>query len=385
MNEWKKYKLGEVIELVGGGTPRTSIPEYWDGEIPWLSVVDFNTGKKFVYETERNITQVGLENSSTKILNAGDVIISARGTIGAIAVLGRDMAFNQSCYGIKNIPDLTNKDFIYYLIKDSVEGFLQISHGGVFDTITRETFSAIDIILPPKDEQEAIASILSSLDDKIYLLHRQNKTLEMMMETFFRQWFEEYEHDDWEKKSLDKIANYLNGLPCQKYPPKNDFDKFPVLKIKELQNGFSENSDWASTDVPQEYIIENGDILFSWSGTLVVKIWEGEKCILNQHLFKVSSEKYPKWFYYLWIKHHLKEFIAIAESKSTTMGHIKREDLSKSLVSIPPKDELIKMDKIITPIFEKMMLNNKQLITLNELRDILLPKLINGEMRVKLK
>jgi type I restriction enzyme S subunit len=180
MSEWKECKLGECIVLVGGGTPKTSIPEYWNGNIPWLSVVDFNTGKKYVDQAEKNITELGLKNSSTKILNPKEIIISARGTVGAIAVLKRKMAFNQSCYGIRNIPNITDQDYLYYLLKDSIDRFKQIAHGGVFDTITRETFDSIDILLPPLPEQRAIAAVLSSLDDKIDLLHRQNKTLEAM-------------------------------------------------------------------------------------------------------------------------------------------------------------------------------------------------------------
>lgn len=187
--DWKEYKLGEVIELVGGGTPKTNVPEYWNGDIPWLSIVDFNTNNKYVYETEKTITKKGLENSSTKMLNKGDIIISARGTVGAIAVLKKPMAFNQSCYGIKGLQEVIHQDYLYYLVKDSIANFQQVAHGGVFDTVTRETFNAIDILLPPLPEQRAIAGVLSALDDKIDLLHRENRTLEAMAEAVFREWF----------------------------------------------------------------------------------------------------------------------------------------------------------------------------------------------------
>ena len=238
-------------------------------------------------------------------------------------------------------------------------------------------------LLPPLPEQRAIASVLSSLDDKIDLLHQENKTLEAMAETLFRQWFIEEAKDEWGEKSLDNIANYLNGLTCQKYPPKNEADKLPVLKIKELRSGFSDDSDWATSDVPPEYIVENGDVVFSWSGSLLVKIWDGKKCVLNQHLFKVTSENYPKWFYYFWTKYHLRNFIAIAESKATTMGHIKRADLATSIVLIPSKEELEAMDKKISPIIDRVIVNNRQIHTLEKLRDTLLPKLMSGEVRVK--
>jgi type I restriction enzyme S subunit len=162
-SNWRECKLGEVVEIVGGGTPKTTVSEYWNGAIPWLSVVDFNTSNKYVYKTEKTITPQGLDNSSTTLLNEGDIIISARGTVGALAVLKRQMAFNQSCYGIKCLPNHTAQDYLYYLIKDSINNFQQIAHGGVFDTITKETFDHIMVLLPPLPEQRAIAGVLSSL------------------------------------------------------------------------------------------------------------------------------------------------------------------------------------------------------------------------------
>ena len=191
MSEWKEYRFSDVIEIIGGGTPKTSNPEYWNGKIPWLSVADFNTGRKYVSSAEKKITEKGLNESNTKLLNFGDIIISARGTVGVVAVLAKPMAFNQSCYGVRAIESLTNTDYVYYLLKDTVADFRQIAHGGVFDTITRDTFNEIEILLPSLPEQKSIASVLSSLDDKIDLLHRQNATLEKMAETLFRQWLAE--------------------------------------------------------------------------------------------------------------------------------------------------------------------------------------------------
>jgi type I restriction enzyme S subunit len=191
MGEWKKTALSEVIELIGGGTPKTSIAEYWNGDLPWLSVADFNTGRKYIYGAEKNITQLGLEKSSTKLLQVGDIIISARGTVGVVAMLGRKMAFNQSCYGVRAKDQESHNNYVYYLLKEAVNKLQQISHGGVFDTITRDIFKEIKILLPPLPEQRAIVSMLSSLDDKIDLLHRQNKTLEAMGETLFWEWFVE--------------------------------------------------------------------------------------------------------------------------------------------------------------------------------------------------
>lgn len=236
--------------------------------------------------------------------------------------------------------------------------------------------------IPPLPEQKAIAAVLGSLDDKIDLLHRQNQTLEAMAETVFRQWFVEEVRKDWEGWPLSSIAHFLNGLACQKYPPKNDLDKLPVLKIRELSSGISESSDWATREVKPEYIVEAGDVIFAWSASLMVKVWDGEKCVLNQHLFKVTSSDFPKWFYLMWCKHHLAEFISISASHATTMGHIKRGDLDAAMVNVPPDNELKVMSEQMTPLLDKQIAIAKQIKSLEKLRDTLLPKLMSGEVRV---
>lgn len=418
---WNKYKLSEILTLIGGGTPKTTNPSYWGGNIPWLSVVDFNNDNRYVHTTEKTITEEGVENSSTKILPQGSLILSARGTVGALAQLAKPMAFNQSCYGIIAKEQTTN-DFLYYLLKNVVEDLQAKGHGSVFNTITRDTFDTIEISLPPLEEQKRIADILGAFDDKIELLQKQNKTLEDMAKALFKSWFvdfdvvrakqkglpkadimREYHLTDelydlfpssfadsplgpipsgWEVKPLSKIATFLNGLALQKYPARAEEDFLPVIKIAELRNGISTSTDKANTNLPTEYIVHNGDILFSWSGSLMVKVWSGEKGALNQHLFKVFSNGYPKWFYYLRVNHYLPMFQEIAADKATTMGHIQRKHLDQAKVVCPSAAFLDKMDKIFGVILSKIILNNKQIQTLTELRDSLLPRLISGKIRV---
>ena len=172
-----KYKLSEIMDLIGGGTPKTSKSEYWDGDIPWLSVKDFNDDFRYVYKTEKHITQLGLENSSTKLLQPGDIIISARGTVGELATIPFPMAFNQSCYGLRAKKEIVNEDFLYYLIKHNVYVLKRNTHGSVFDTITRGTFEGIEVDIPALDVQARIAGVLSDLDKKIELNSRINENL----------------------------------------------------------------------------------------------------------------------------------------------------------------------------------------------------------------
>lgn len=173
--------------------------------------------------------------------------------------------------------------------------------------------------------------------------------------------------DGWKKGNLQDIANYLNGLAMQKFRSQKDEIGLPVLKIKELRQGLCDvGSELCSPSIKNKYIIHDADIVFSWSGSLLVDIWCGGTCGLNQHLFKVTSETYDKWFYYLWTAHHLDRLIAIAADKATIKGHIKREELSS----------------IMKPIFEYIISNRIESRKLSELRDELLPKLMSGGIDV---
>ena len=189
--------------------------------------------------------------------------------------------------------------------------------------------------------------------------------------------------EGWTKGSLLDIANYLNGLAMQKFRPTEDETGYPVLKIKELRQGCCDaNSELCSPNIKQEYIIDDGDVIFSWSGSLLVDFWCGGTCGLNQHLFKVTSDKYDKWFYYSWTNHHLQKFIAIAADMATTMGHIKREDLAKSEVYIPTSEDYSRIGKLLSPIYDLIIANRIENKRLADLRDTLLPKLMSGELDV---
>jgi type I restriction enzyme S subunit len=185
----------------------------------------------------------------------------------------------------------------------------------------------------------------------------------------------------WTLRCLDEIATYRNGLALQKYPLTGD-DSLPVIKIAQLHKGDTEGADRASADLPPAYIIDDGDVLFSWSGSLEVSIWCGGRGALNQHLFKVTSSEFPKWFYYLWIMHQLPDFQAIAAGKATTMGHIQRHHLHEAQALLPPSRLISAMDTFLGPVISRQVACNLESRTLAALRDTLLPKLISGEVRV---
>ena len=359
MSEWQETTLGDVITLQRGHDLAKTEMQF--GSIPVA-------GSNGV---------IGYHNKATT--KALGITIGRSGNIGNPHLYKEDFwAHNTTLY----VKDFKGNDeiFVYYLLK-SID-FAGFNVGSAVPTLNRNHIHPMVIQKPLPEEQKAIASILSSLDDKIDLLHRQNTTLERMAETLFRHWFVEEAQDDWEEKPLSSIANFLNGLACQKFPPTDAINKLPVLKIKELSSGISENSDWATSNVKPEYIVENGDVIFAWSASLMVKVWDGEKCVLNQHLFKVTSQGFPKWFYLYWCKYHLDEFVSISLSHATTMGHIKRGDLDTAMVKVPKPQELALMTEQMTPLLEKQIINAKQIKTLEKLRDNLLPKLMSGEVRV---
>ena len=182
----------------------------------------------------------------------------------------------------------------------------------------------------------------------------------------------------WNLKALDEIANYQNGLALQKFRPEDDEPFLPVVKIAQLRQGYADGEEKAKASIKPECIIDNGDVIFSWSGSLLVDIWCGGKAALNQHLFKVTSKRYPKWFYYFYTKYHLAEFQRIAYDKAVTMGHIKREHLSAAKC-IVPNDELL-ANKTLENILEKIIFNRLENFNLQDTRDLLLPRLLNGEM-----
>ncbi|MBA3877824.1 MAG: restriction endonuclease subunit S [Anaerolinea sp.] len=186
----------------------------------------------------------------------------------------------------------------------------------------------------------------------------------------------------WQVSALDEIATYLNGLALQKYPPGGG-GSLPVIKIAQLRSGHTDGADQASSDIPPAYVVEDGDVLFSWSGSLEVEIWCGGRGALNQHLFKVTSDRFPKWFYFLWTRHHLADFRAIAAGKATTMGHIQRGHLSATKAVVPPTSLLDAMTGRFQPLLEDLVAVRLQSRTLAALRDALLSKLISGELRVK--
>lgn len=283
--------------------------------------------------------------------------------------------------------DGVSKRFLYYVLADDT--FFDYSMATSKGTkMPRGDKAAIMKYVVPDftyEEQEKIAEILEVFDRKIQLNTEINENLFQQAQSIFSQEFLMLGNipDDWQKSSLLGIADYLNGLAMQKYRPKDDEQGLPVLKIKELRQGSCDsNSELCSPSIKLEYIIHDGDVIFSWSGSLLVDFWCGGTCGLNQHLFKVTSSIYDKWFYYAWTSHHLQKFAAIAADMATTMGHIKRGELAKAEVLIPSQFDYDRIGDLLAPLYDLVIANRIENHKLASLRDELLPQLMSGQLDV---
>lgn len=384
MEEWKECKLTEIMDLIGGGTPKTSNPDYWDGDIPWISVKDFNGERRYVGDTEKKITKLGLENSSTKILSKGDIIISARGTVGELAIIPSDMAFNQSCYGLR-AKDFVDSCFLYYLLKQSVNILKHNTHGSVFDTITRETFENISVKLPPLPTQQKIARILSSLDDKIELNNKINTNLEQQAGALFKNWFVDFEPfggkmpEGWKEADIYSIANIIYGSPFASKLFNTEKNGKPIIRIRDLKDQHSDV--YTPEERDDAYLIQPKDIVVGMDGEFRPYIWGCESGWLNQRVC-IFENKRPKGKAFLYFS--IKPLLDVVEKTqvATTVIHIGKKDFDKFQITLPTKDILDKFDELTEPILDQIVANRLENRRLSELRDALLPKLMNGEVEV---
>ena len=342
--------------------------------------------------TEQNLPRVSDSDKARLIkytLSTGDIVFSRVGSVDRCSYVDKShdgWMFSGRCLRVRPTELVDSLYLYYYFCLEETKQFVRnIAVGATMPSINTKLLGEVEIALPDLNNQKRIAAVLSSLDDKIENNQKLNDNLYAQAKAIFDNHFINIDAipAGWRKGNLLDIANYLNGLAMQKFRPQGHEIGLPVLKIKELRQGScDDSSELCSLSIKPEYIIHNGDVVFSWSGSLLVDIWCGGTCGLNQHLFKVTSDVYDKWFYYLWTAHHLARFIAIAADKATTMGHIKREELAKAEVLIPCEEDYTSLTSIMQPIFELIISNRIESRKLAALRDELLPKLMTGEIDV---
>jgi len=383
MEEWKEYNIGDVCNTISETYKANS------SKVVLINTSDILEG---VCLNHNKVDNKDLKGQFKKVFHQYDILYSeirpANKRFAFIHFNPLNYIASTKLMVIRNNERIL-PEYLYYILQSKIVidelQMLAESRSGTFPQITFSEVSRIPIKLPPLSIQKVILDILKALDSKIELNRRINDNLEQQAQTLFNYYFidESTKIKDCEDGSLTDIATYLNGLAMQKYRPHVGDKGLPVLKIKELGQGSCDsNSDLCSSLIKEDYIINNGDIIFSWSGTLMVDIWSGGKCGLNQHLFKVSSNKYPKWFIYFWTNNHLDKFIRIAKDKAVTMGHIKRIELENSKVLIPNYSKMEELNKLFTPLFNSYLTKRIEIKELEKIRDSLLPKLMSGEIKI---
>jgi len=410
--------LGELTVMLSGGTPSKSNPDYWNGTVPWASAKDMKN--YFLADTEDHISDEAVQKA-TKLVPAGTVLLLTRGMTllddVPICLSMRPMTFNQDVKALRSKNGLLQEYLPYLLLghKADLLDLVDLAGHGT-GRLNSDELKNLPVLLPPESEQSKIAQFLGTVDNRLYNLSRQNESIEAIAQAIFKSWFVDFDPvrakaegrepegmdattaalfpgafkdselgpipQGWTIHGIDTIATFLNGIALQKYPAMEGEEWLPAIKIAQLKCGSVDGADRISRSIPEKYIVQDGDLLFSWSGSLEVEFWTGGKGALNQHLFKVFSAQFPQWFVYLWLRFHLDGFREIAESKVTTMGHIQRHHLSEAIVVIPPPETLRGLDRFLGPLIEKVVAGRLQARTLAELRDTLLPRLISGKLRV---
>ncbi|WII95495.1 restriction endonuclease subunit S [Moraxella haemolytica] len=408
----KVVKLSNIIDIISGGTPATNNNEYWNGNIGWLSVADFNNDDRFVYHSEKTITEKGLKESSTKILNIGDTIISARGTVGALSQIGKPMAFNQSCFGLRAKKDIINEDFLYYILKNYVRNLQVKSQGSVFGSINLSTFDMMELSIPNLKTQQSIAKILSQLDQKIALNNQINVQLEQMAKTIYDYWFVQFDFPDengkpyqssggemiynevlkreipkgWGVKKLGDIEqNIITGKTPSTQNENNFGNDIPFITIGDIRNNaFIVNveqklSILGANSQSKKYIPKDS-LCVSCIATIGLIGFSTERSQTNQQINSiVFNNDYNMYFLYF----ALNDFFVKGKAKTgNTFANMNKADFESIIVLYPKLDLLKEYHLKIKYFFEKIKNNSIQNQQLTQLRDFLLPMLMNGQVGI---
>lgn len=384
-------KLGDYISIKHGYAFKGDYISTDDNGVVLVTPGNFSIGGGFKENKCKFFTNTYPEEY---VLKPDDLIVTMTDlskdgdTLGYSALVpdsARVYLHNQRIGLVRIENNKISKDFLYWFMRTRKyqKQIVATASGSTVKHTSPGRICEIEIDLPSLEEQEKISTVLNNIEKKINLNEKINNNLEQQAQAIFENEFLSLQSlpDGWKQASLIDIADYLNGLAMQKYRPSANEIGIPVLKIKELRQGCcDDNSEFCSPSIKSDYIIHDGDVIFSWSGSLLVEFWCGGICGLNQHLFKVSSSNYDKWFYYAWTKHHLDRFIAVAADKATTMGHIKRDELAKAEVLIPNEADYKRIGALLQPIYDLIISNRIENKKLAEARDSLLPKLMSGEI-----
>ena len=381
----KEYKLSQLLEIKNGKDHK----ELPDGEYPV-----FGSGGVMRFVNEY-------------LYDKPSILLPRKGSLDNIQYCDVPFWTVDTLYYTVVNEELANPYFLYRYLK--LLDLSRLDSGTGVPSMTFDSYYGIKVLLPEIEEQKRIASVLQKLDTKIKLNCQINDNLEAVAKQLYDYWFVQFDFPNeegkpykssggamvWNEKlkreipqgwhcgTLLDIAEYTNGLACQKYRP-TDNNKLPVIKIKEMHDGLSADTEWVKADIPDDVKVFDGDVLFSWSASLEVMLWAYGNGGLNQHIFKVTSKNgYSRSFYFYQLIHYVGVFKQMAEARKTTMGHITQDHLRQSTIALPPNVDIAnKLEEKLCPIFDEIVKNNQEIMALTKQRDELLPLLMNGQATV---
>jgi len=392
-------RLSDVVDIISGGTPKTEVAGYWNGDIYWLAVDDFSGDMRWVYSSKKRITKDGLNNSATKILNKGELILSARGTVGELAQIGEPMAFNQSCYGLRAKQGFSN-NYLYYALKHQLKLLKAVANGAVFDTITLKTFNHIKINFPDLNTQTRIADILSAYDDAIENNNRRIALLEKAAQELYKEWFMRFRfpgHENtkfvnglpegWELKRMADFTHVTDGTHDT---PKQTEDGVPLVTGRCISNGFVDfdsayligKDDHAS--IKKRSGLDSGDILFSNIGTVgsaCIVDYYREYSVKNVIIFKPKSSQKTAYLYLLLTSSTMQDIFRV-QTSGASQQFVGLTFVRRFRIVVPNDAVLLEFSERVLPLLNQRQLLHKRSQNLARQRDLLLPRLMSGKLEV---
>ena len=395
--------LGNVIDIIidrRGVTPFKLGSDWKDFGYKTLSARNVHTGELVCLDQIRFVDEPTYRKWMPKEIQKGDILITSEAPFGNVFYWNSDekITLGQRLFAIRINKENDSRYIYYSMITDSFQReLLRRCSGSTVTGLRQPELLKCALLLPELSIQKKIGNILSTLDQRIENLRAQNRVLEQTAKTIYDYTFLQcaghqttYNKTlnrnipvDWETDNLYRIADFTNGLACQKYRPITEKDKLPVIKIREMHDGISADTEFVRSDIPEKVIVNPGDLLFSWSASLEVMMWNGVKGGLNQHIFKVTPKEYfSLYFVYFQLKDYIGNFKRMAEARKTTMGHITTDHLNQSRIAIPDEETMKRFSSLVTPLFKKQLVNSQQIETLTTQRNTLLPLLMTGQIEV---
>lgn len=408
--EYKNTLIKDIGRVVTGKTPETKKAEFYGNGYMFITPAELHDGYN-VQVSDKYITESGLQSIKSNCIDGTSVMVGCIGwDMGNVAICHRKCATNQQINSITDFNPKYNPFYTYYWLLTKKDYLFTIASVTRTPILSKSTFEEIVIPMPDRSIQDNVVGILKPIDDMIENNKGICSELEAMAKTLYDYWFVQFDFPDengkpyrtsggemvwneqlkwkipkeWKVGNLYSVADFINGLACQKFRPKDGEQTLPVIKIKEMHDGITAETEQVSENIPSKHKIFDGDILFSWSATLEVIYWYGGSGGLNQHIFKVNPKSYfPKEYVYEQLSSYIVNFVKMAEARKTTMGHITTDHLEQSKIPLPPEFLIKQFKEKVYPIHLKIGQTKQENRELTKLRDWLLPMLMNGQARVE--